>query len=682
MLRYLSRYVKYLTYMVSAGGGAFLSNAPPWVRVSFAGLPAPSPYPDVRLPQDRSIVLGARMSRRKTDPIEALVRQYGRWLGGDVDHEDLANLDLMLTVRRDYLDADPLEWHDDDVTELLLGVFPRKVQADPRLLRSGPGVLAAFLSYLEKTGQLRGSGLHQVQAELAQVAPRFASAMKDTSRFGMAKSVIGSMVADGVDVEDEGAIQAWIESFNARPYDERASLTDEVVPSGLDEPPIVLPPVSLPSDDELRTAAAAAPLVQRVGELLSYIGPQGRAVTQTGALRLLDAKTLAAACGDEERLHRPEHWQRDVRRMADLPGVSEAYELACQAGLLHVSSTRVRRNAGQPGVTDELARADALATAALELGTFVDEPSDHIARVVYAVDEQLFGVMGALYAAGEPVVVADVAERLANEICLADDSSWRSAVRSYLERFFARLELLGLLERLGLHVPPELTRLGLIAERSTSVSLTPLGTWWLRGVLVAAGLRAPLRGELVVASAAGLADGIQGYSLEDGQAELDAWRALRGTEEAARQIASLLSDGAIDRRQFALHVLGELPGAAEAVRPLLDDEAARPYARLCLESAGHEVSETYRRPQDQALLFVEMSGVLVQAGAVDELVAQLPALPGDGQVEWVRQLWRVDSPYTEPVLQAIASAAPPVVSKAARKALFSLRSAQHARQDA
>jgi hypothetical protein len=45
-------------------------------------------------------------------------------------------------------------------------------------------------------------------------------------------------------------------------------------------------------------------------------------------------------------------------------------------------------------------------------------------------------------------------------------------------------------------------------------------------------------------------------------------------------------------------------------------------------------------------------------------------------VDLVRQLWRVDSPFTEPVLQALATSAPPVLSKAARKALFSLRSAK------
>ncbi|MDQ3502656.1 MAG: hypothetical protein M3486_03410 [Actinomycetota bacterium] len=615
------------------------------------------------------------MGGRKTDPIERLVGQYSTWLGGAPDDEALGNLDLMLTVRRDYLGGDLDTWREGEISELLLDVFPRKVQSDPSLLRDGPGILVSFLRYLEKTRQLRGSGLYQLEAELAEVRPRFAAAMQDASRFGMAKSLFASMSADGVEVEDPDAIQEWIEDFNARPYAERAALTDDVVPT-LPGPELVLPPVTLASEEELRRAAEAAPLVQRVSALLAYVGPQGRAVTQTGALRLLDAKALAETCGDEERLPRPEHLRREVRRMADLPGVHETYELAVLADLLHVGATRVRRDPSSPAATDPAAMAAGLATAAVEVGVFVGEVPDHIADVVGAVDEQLPGMLSALYAAGEPVGAEELAGHLADEIGLAPDSTWRGGVRSYLERAFARFERLGMLTRLGLHVPPDLERIGLSDPRATSVSLTPLGVWWLRELLAEGGVRAPLLGELAVASAAGLADGLQGYSLEDGQAELAAWSVVRGSEEAARQIAALLGDPDVGRRQFALAVLADLPAAEGAARSLLDDPAARPYARMWLETAGHEVAEAYRHAADDALLFVETAGLILGHAGPDELVAQLPGEGQDLQVDLVRQLWRVDSPFTEPVLQALATSAPRVLSKAARKALFSFRSAQ------
>ena len=618
------------------------------------------------------------MAGRKTDPIEKLVGQYAAWLGGRPDQEALGNLDLMLMVRRDYLDAEPFTWREGEISELLLGVFPRKVQSGPSLLSDGPGVLLSYLRYLEQTRQLRGSGLYQLEAELTEVGPQFAAAMEDPSRFGMAKSLFGSMSADGVELEDPDGMQQWIEGFNARPYAERAAFTVDGAPELTGADP-VLPPVTLASEQELRRAAEAAPLIQRVNALMAYIGPQGRAVTQTGALRVLDAKALAETCGDEERLHRPEHWQREVRRMADLPGVHETYELAVRAGLLHLSSTRVRR---APAAGDPATMAAGLATVAVEVGVWVGDVPDHLADVVEAVDDELPGMLAALYAAGEPVGTDELAGQLADEIGLPADSSWRSAVRSYLESAFARFDRLGMLTRTGLHVPPELARLGLSEQRATSVGLTPLGVWWLRELLVENGLRAPLLGELAVASAGGLADGLQGYSREDGQAEIAAWTAVRGSEEAGRQIASLLGDPDVGRRQFALFVLDDLPAAEGAVRSLLDDPVARPYARMWLESHGHDVAETYRQPSDDGLLFVETAGLILGHAGPEELVAQLPGDGQDVQIDLVRQLWRVDSPFTEPVLQALATSAPTVLSKAARKALFSLRSARKSAQDA
>lgn len=614
------------------------------------------------------------MGGRKPDSVEQIVGQFATWLGGARDEEALGNLDLMLTVRRDYLGSDLRTWRAGEISELLLSVFPRKVQGDPSLLRDGPGVLVSFLRYLEKTQQLRGSGLYQLEAELTEVRPRFAPAMQDSSRFGMAKSLFASMSADGIELEDPGAIQDWIEDFNARPYDERAALTDHAVPA-LQLPDLVLPPVTLASEQELHRAAEAAPLVERVNALLAYVGPQGRAVTQTGSLRVLDAKALAEPCGDLQRLHRPEHWQREVRRMADLPGVHEAYELAVLADLLHVSTTRVRRDLSSPAVNDRSAMAAALATAAVEVGVWVGDVPNHLADVVQAVNSQLPGMLSALYVAGEPVGTEELAGHVAEEIGLPPGSTWRSTVRSYLERTCARFERLGMLTRLGLHVSPGLAAIGVTDEQSTSVSLTPLGVWWWRMLLVENGVRAPLLGELAVASAAGLADGLQGYAQEEGQAELAAWTAVRGSEEAARQIASLLADPDIGRRQFSLAVLADLPGAESAVRPLLDDPVARPYARMWLETNGHEVAAGYRNDTDDALLFVETAGLILGHAGPDELVAQLPGEGQDLQVDLVRQLWRVDSPFTEPVLQALAGSAPPGLSKAARKALFSFRSA-------
>lgn len=45
--------------------------------------------------------------------------------------------------------------------------------------------------------------------------------MTDQSSFGPAKAITNAMRADGVDLPDGRAVQAWIESFNTRSFEER-----------------------------------------------------------------------------------------------------------------------------------------------------------------------------------------------------------------------------------------------------------------------------------------------------------------------------------------------------------------------------------------------------------------------------------------------------------------------------
>lgn len=130
------------------------------------------------------------------------------------------------------------------------------------------------------------------------------------------------------------------------------------------------------------------------------------------------------------------------------------------------------------------------------------------------------------------------------------------------------------------------------------------------------------------------------------------------------------------RRQFAVPQLDGLDGAADAVRPMLQDPTARPYARFWLGSHDLPVPAEHCHPDDVLLLFVDTAGLLAELGAAAEVVAQLSGLGSPGeQVELVRRLWRVESPSTRPVLTMLARDAPPAVSKAARKALHSLGSA-------
>lgn len=558
------------------------------------------------------------MPRKSIDPAEAAVRRFARWVPGGVHPDALASLDMFLQMRFDYLGADPYTWDPGDLRVLLLEVFPRKVQSDPSLLEDGPGVLGQYLRYLEDSRQLRGSaGLYALQAELEEVTPRFAPAMNDSSRFGMAKSMFAEMSLNGLELEDDEA-----------------------------DGELMLAPVVLAPEDELRELAAAAPLVQRVSALWAYVGPKGRQATQTGALRIADARALAAACGDGEF---------EARRMTDLPGVSEAYDLAVSSGVLDVVGSRVERD---PAGVDALECAESLATVALELGVFLGEPGYMLEDLADAVSEELIGILGVLYGAAEPVPVDDIIQELVAELDVRPD--FEGTVRSYFDRCCAGFERLGMLARFG-----------------TSIALTPLGLWWLRRLFEDQGVRAPVVGGLAQVTAAELCEGLAGYTLEEGQVELAGWRAHRGDVEAARQLAGLLASTDVHHRQLALHILDGFPDAETAVRPLLDDEVARPSARVWLVTNGFDVADEYLHPEDELRMFVDAAGMLVEMGAADDLLEALGQLSGQTDpVELVRQLWRVDSPMTEPLLEVLASDAPQAIRKAARKALHSLRSAR------
>src|SRR5204863_6757429 len=72
-----------------------------------------------------------------------------------------------------------------------------------------------LLAFLADTGRLADTAARKFGRELDQVAPRFADAVMDPSRWGMARSITQAMVAEGVDITDSATVQEWIAAYNA-----------------------------------------------------------------------------------------------------------------------------------------------------------------------------------------------------------------------------------------------------------------------------------------------------------------------------------------------------------------------------------------------------------------------------------------------------------------------------------
>jgi hypothetical protein len=131
-------------------------------------------------------------------------------------------VDLCLTARCDYGDGDPFRWSPIVVEMFMLDFVPRKATIDTAQIRALPDVLKAFVRY--SLGKRRGLGERWIEPSVAMVdelTGEFRQRVTDADRFGSAKAIANAMLSHGVSLTDPKAMDAWIEEFNARSFEER-----------------------------------------------------------------------------------------------------------------------------------------------------------------------------------------------------------------------------------------------------------------------------------------------------------------------------------------------------------------------------------------------------------------------------------------------------------------------------
>jgi len=113
-----------------------------------------------------------------------------------------------------YTSSSPEEINKYALEEVLLDVLPRKVTADRDLFEKVAPVTEAFLKWLESEGILADTeGL--IRAVRGWSETIVARGM-DPGCWGMAKSFGMQMAADGIDMEDEQAVQRYIVEYNSQ----------------------------------------------------------------------------------------------------------------------------------------------------------------------------------------------------------------------------------------------------------------------------------------------------------------------------------------------------------------------------------------------------------------------------------------------------------------------------------
>ncbi len=370
-----------------------------------------------------------------------------------------------------------------------------------------------------------------------------------------------------------------------------------------------------------------------------------------------------------------------TRSSAELVEVSLTVELATAAEVLRVRGRRL-----VPGAHRDLPEEDPLeAVYGLmlawlhRLGPVRSLPGSTASWCAEELDRTLPGVLLDLYRARGPVALADLAEEAWEHVedlyefpdAGPDDlTRLRWQVGSGLRQALVHLAELGILtadDAARAHPSPYQAPRGTIA-------VSELGVWALQR-LASRFTQAPVVGALAELAAPAMLARAADLPEAEARAEVDHWVEMRGAAAAGELVAALPGCGHTSR-SLAFHALLRLgPAAAEAVATLSEDEELGAYARVwrvdTLQAASTEM--TVGSPEE----FVRLLAAVLDVWGPASLPTWAAGAAGPaGVLAVVERCWRVQLPHTEGVLAALGARHPdPQVAKAARKALFKLRSA-------
>jgi hypothetical protein len=499
-----------------------------------------------------------------------------------------------------------------------------------------------------------------------------------------------------------------------------------------------LPPVRLPSEDELAREALATPLLSRAALLARWsaagvpVGPGGEllseelkaAVTHLGLDAAEDGPAHTAQAWDfavdaglveieesEEAAAGPEAdsgiLDPDVATGLAAPG-EELGRLADggPAVILDIWSDgvdAVLAEAAFPGF-DELELEPELAEededAAFEPGELdidIDELEwdpeeesdllDSALGTLYlfttADDDIAAGAMLPLPMVAAAVVMPEDADEPSDEVL--DDMS---AVLMRLDEQFQALAGTGLLEYVPADAPDAEAELAdaeeageLDLESFGQVRLTPLGLYGVRRRMVEAGLEAPVVGDLRRGEAAELLAAIPYRPESAAREEAELWLAEREPLDAAQRLLAAAKGEdpeAPGRRLGCQLVLSLVDERGEpALREVLDDRELGGLARVWLAERG---AADVPAPTEDMVFWLTIDTLAAQLGTpaehedADELRELVRDLTGQHS-EFFERAWRSDHPATPDVLEAMGRLHPDrQLAKQARKAAFKARS--------
>jgi hypothetical protein len=625
------------------------------------------------------------------DPFDAALDGFGQWTAAterklNADPETaVGEVETLLDLMRNYLDVEgPADLAAGDLRELLLQIYPRKVTVfDADDTQGTIPAVRDFLAYLAERGEIPQSTARALERELDEVAPRFSEAMMDPANWGMAGSLVHAMAAEGVDLDDQAAVDRWIGSYNAHlagdsDDEEDDDFVDLKEAFGL---PDQMAPVRLPEPGELAALARRAPLMAQLRKLAWWLGA-GRAVTEDEELASRDAAEAAAELGI------------DVARLPYL------WWMALDAVFIDLDEDQTNAVPGESAhAWDEGDSDEVLDIWEMVFGLVIGDTLDAAAALDPDRSQELdFSGHGAALAVTlflarpDGLSVAEVSEVIRAAATgelppVQAEEAWQSWVREHGDPARMLLDLMA--EHHAIQIAD--TEDGLVAR------LTPLGLAAVREQLVESGVEIPLLPDAEHMTAAQLISLAAGASEEEFTAETAAWLSYRTAEPAARELLAVAAASDPASRILSVGVvITEIGASAEPVWcEVLDRIELRAYAKgaLAVLAGGDPAvaSPPGLEVDDQDLAWMIIDALAAEgwddpgddAGHEPEaLVKRLGETVPAGQELAVFELMaRVPHPDAADVLTVIGKHHPDKkIAKLARKSAYKAATRQAARR--
>lgn len=178
---------------------------------------APPPALDDPIPAERRTVL----VREFLGSAEA--KRFGLDSAGTTD---LASLHFCLSLVLDHsaslLDPDPLRWSPAVAGMFLLDWVHRRAVLDIDDAAMLPGVVRGWAAFAGRQRGLPAAAITQTDDTIAEMVPEFVRLYTTGERRSPATAAVAQLIADGVDINDPQALDAWIEANRQRLNDDQA----------------------------------------------------------------------------------------------------------------------------------------------------------------------------------------------------------------------------------------------------------------------------------------------------------------------------------------------------------------------------------------------------------------------------------------------------------------------------